>query len=268
MSVDRHMTASRGAARRADIPSRVPIVDRLKRLLVQGLVLAGLAAVLVGASYSGLYLTELRVERIAITGSAPNVDVAAVEEVVAPHMKSGFLTVDLEDIRAELDAMPWVYASTVRRRWPDTVAIHIEEQRPIARWGVQGFLNHEGEFFPGDTGGPWAGLPVLEGPDGTETTMMRQYQTLEALLSDTELQVVWLFQDGVGQINAELGNGIFLALGNDQQVERVRRFVTLYEEHLSGLPVARVDLRYENGAAVKLLDERLAMTEAGKEEAY
>ena len=98
--------------------------------------------------------------------------------------------------------MPWVYAASVRRRWPDALVVNIEEQRPVARWGLDGFLNHEGEYFPGDFSDRWADLARLEGPEGSEVAMTRRYQNLESLLAPTGLQVVALHEDVLGQVTA------------------------------------------------------------------
>lgn len=242
--------------------------SRLTGWLMSGFVIVGVLAVLVGAARGGLYLLDLKVERIAITGSARNVSTEEIAALVAPRLAGGFLSADLIGIRDTLEAMSWVYRANVRRRWPDEVSIHIVEERPIARWGTDGFLNHEGEYFPGEMSGQWQSLPRLEGPEGSEAPMMRRYQNLEALLAETGLEVVWLSQDPVGQISAELDNGALLVLGNDHYVERVRRFVTLYQMHLASESVVRIDLRYEHGAAVQLMPSQLAMTESIREETH
>lgn len=253
-------TERQGAKRRVESTvAKVSIWTRLQRWLLQGVVAMGVLAVMAGAVQGGLYLMDLQVERIAISGTVDNVTVEEIQALVAPRLNVGFLAADLDGIRERLEAMPWVYRANVRRRWPDAVVIQIEEQRPIARWGIAGFLNHEGEYFPGDMNERWQGLARLEGPDGAEAAMMQDYQNLEALLAGTGLQVVWLGQDEVGQVSAELDNGTLLALGSDHLVKRVRRFVELYRGHLSEQPVVRVDLRYEHGAAVQMLEPQFAL---------
>ena len=65
-------------------------------------------------------------------------------------------------------------------------------------------------------------------------------------------QVLVLEQDLRGQLVAELEGGIQLLLGNAEFVERVQRFVALYQRELGQRAdeVVRVDLRYGSGAAV------------------
>jgi len=258
------------ASRRPQAPVKVSIWYRLKRGLLQGTVLLGVLAVLAGAAQGGLYLMQLQVERIAITGTAAQVAVEDIQALVGPQLEIGFLAADLDDIREQLEAMPWVYDANVRRRWPDAVVIQIEEQRPIARWGSDGFLNHEGEYFPGAMDSRWEHLARLEGPAGSEAAMMQRYKNLEALLSESGLEVVWLGEDEVGQVSAELDSGILLSLGSQHFVQRVRRFVRLSQDFLQDQQVLSVDLRYEHGAAVRLLTEQFAlntpMTSQSKED--
>ena len=257
--------ARQSASRRQDTPEQVSLAQRLKRGFLQSVVMLGVAAVLTGAARGGLYLMELEVERIANSGTVANVAVEDIQALVAPQLAAGFLAADLDDIRSQLEAMPWVYTANVRRRWPDAVVIQIEEQRPIARWGIEGFLNHEGDYFLGAMDERWQNLARLEGPEGSEAAMMQRYKNLEVLLSGSGLEVVWLGEDDVGQVSAELDNGTLLALGSQQFVQRVRRFVRLYQERLQEQNVVRVDLRYQYGAAVQLLDNQFALNRPANE---
>ncbi len=227
--------------------------QRVQRLLLKVAVACGCLAALFGTFVMGSHLIDLRVEQLVLEGAVEHVAVTELEAQLAPTLQASFLTLDLDDVREQLERMPWVYRAGVRRRWPNTVVIEIEEQRPIARWGLDGFLNHEGEYFPGAFADRWSELARLEGPAGSERNMTRRYQSLEALLEPTGLQVVALHEDSLGQVGAELHNGVLLQLGADNHRERIGRFVTLWREQLTEQPVMRVDMRYEHGAAVALL---------------
>jgi len=242
------------------------LLGRLRRWCVQAVVVAGVVVVLVGATHGTVYLWGLQVERIALTGAVRQVSEQTVSEQVAAYVESGFLAADLEAIRAQLETLPWVYTANVRRRWPDTLSIHIVEQRPIARWGEQGFLNHEGQFFAAAPTTAWSHLPLLEGGEGAQQRLVDGYQTIEALLAQTGLGVVWLAEDAIGQLSVELDNGTFLALGNDHLVTRMQRFVALHRQSLSGQHIARIDLRYRYGAAVVMAEPQLANYQLTQEE--
>lgn len=251
---------TRGAQRKVTSEPTHTKVDTVKDWLARGFVsLSVLFVAFIGVK-AGLYLTSLEVKRIEVKGNLENVSVAAVESRVGPEVGNGFLAADLDEIRAQLEEMPWVYQVNIRRRWPDTLEITVQEQRPIARWNDAGFLNHEGELFESAVSPDWARLPALDGPQGTEQELMQRYLRIESLVNSSGFEVVRLSQDAIGQYTAEFDNGMQLVIGNDHFVSRIRRFLKLYHTELKSFEVARVDLRYEHGAAVEFATEHLAMS--------
>ena len=235
--------------------------QQAQRISLQISVIAGFIAVVGVSAYGAKHLYTLPIEQLVISGTTDHVPTDLIETLVAPTLAGGFFAADLDAIRDDLERIPWVYRATVRRQWPDTVVVTVEEQRPIARWGSQGFLNHEGAYFAGDQSAMFDPLPQLSGPDSSAGDMMRHYQQVEGLLQDTGLQVVSLEQDEIGQIELVLDNGIGIAFGADHFLNRVQRFIVLWERHLNGEQVARIDMRYSNGAAVTFRHQaQLALT--------
>jgi len=121
-------------------------------------------------------------------------------------------------------------------------------------WGVDGFLNHEGEVFQsiGETKS-WKGLPLLLGPEGTAGNLVGIYQQMIEILGPNELIVEELSIDDRGQVEARLRGDMVLVLGGQAFVEeRLRRFVAVYRAELAAQKdtIASVDLRYQNGLAV------------------
>ena len=169
----------------------------------------------------------------------------------------GLSATDLTDLRHELESLPWVYRVNTRRRWPAEIEVTLTEQRPLARWGEGGYLNHEGEFAA--TPDPlYQDLPLLIGPDGAEASLMRRYQTLAGLLEPTGLQISELSLDPLGQVAVRFDSGLSL-YGNERYFPPRSGFKRLWEEELPAQAVAKVDLRYEYGAAVTFSDAELAM---------
>ena len=208
------------------------------------------------------YLMGLEVERIAVNGVLNHISAEEIEAQVADALTVGFLFADLERVRRRLEAMPWVHLAQVRRHWPNTIGIHITEQQPIARWGRTGFLNHEGEYFPVEAIDPaYADLPVLDGPEGGAVTLMQRYLRLESVLTSLNIEIRRLSQDSLGQLTVAFDGGTTLMLGNREFAPRLSRFATLWEQELQSSSVARIDMRYEHGAAVQAWDTQLSMTQ-------
>ena len=216
------------------------------------LILCGAAVVLAAGVKGVLVVQSLPVQRISVSGELEHTQAQAVQDMVEPELAGGFLNADLQQIRRQLESLPWIYEAGVRRRWPASLEIHVVEETPIARWGESGFLNHQGGIFHSARSAGWDELPLLTGPPGSAPALMTKYQRLLGFLSPLNLSVVQLSVDGRGQVGAVLANGVQLNLGAADFLARMRRFVTLYERELVGREgeIERVDLRYASGVAV------------------
>ena len=67
--------------------------------------------------------------------------------VVGERVGGNFFALDLQEIRAAFEAVPWVRRATVRRVWPDSLHVTLEEHRAFAIWNHDGLLNTHGESF-------------------------------------------------------------------------------------------------------------------------
>jgi len=230
------------------------------------LILTGAVVVIAAAVEAYLTLESIPVQRITVTGELEHTRYEAVQEMVEPALAGGFLNADLQRIRDQLEALPWIYQASVRRRWPNALEIHVEEQLPIARWGDAGFLNHEGQVFHSDSAERWQSLPLLRGPEGSASTLVATYQRLLDLLRPVGLTISQLAMDERGQVEATLDRDVQLMLGGEEFLERVQRFVALYQAELAArfADVERVDLRYASGAAVAFRPEEQVAGVAGK----
>ena len=241
---------SQGATR--NVSAVQPRARKSSAWFNRALILAGAAVVVIAATQAYLTLQRIPVQRISVTGELEHTQTAVVQDMVQPALAGGFLKADLQHIRQQLEGLPWIYQATVRRRWPNALEIHVVEQLPIARWGEDGFLNHEGQMFRSGKAGQWQTLPLLQGPAGTAQALMANYQRLVELLAPLGLSVAQLAVDERGEIEAVLGGGIKLVVGSGDFLERIQRFVAIYRKELAPRAddVERVDLRYESGIAV------------------
>ena len=226
--------------------------------LNRALILLGIVAVLTLSVKGYIALNAIPVEHIIVSGKLQHTKTEALEKMVRPALEGGFLNADLKRVSAQLQSLPWVYEVSVRRRWPNALELQVVEQLPIARWGKDGFLNHEGVVFQSiDDDRQWSSLPLLHGPKGTAKRLMNIYQQFVEILSPHELLVEELAIDDRGQVEAKLKGDTHLLLGSEGYVEeRLRRFVVIYRTELVAQreSLASVDLRYPNGLAVGFRD--------------
>lgn len=175
-----------------------------------------------------------------------------VRLLLARYTDSGFLGVDVQDLRDELEQNPWIAHATVRRVWPDVLAIRITEEQPIARWGEQALLNENGEVFAPPMRGTEAGLPLLSGPEGTEDMVLAKFEQYRDWLADAGLELTGLTVNARGSWEAMLAGDMALKIGREDVEPRLQRFVSLYrgvlKEQLADAQT--IDLRYSNGISV------------------
>ena len=63
--------------------------------------------------------------------------------------------------------MPWVRHASVRRVWPNALAVTLEEYKPLGTWGSDQLVSVDGELFTANQGELEEDLPAFDGPDGT-----------------------------------------------------------------------------------------------------
>lgn len=189
---------------------------------------------------------------VQVKGDFRHLDKQKLQDAVAIHVAGGFFTVDVAAIRAAAEQLPWVYKATVRRVWPATLRINIEEQQAIARWGEQGYLNSNGEpFFPDALVGS-LDLPELAGPEGHELNVLESFQRVNKTLAPLQIAVMRMELDSRRAWHLQVGDGVMLELGRTDTRERLQRFISAYPMLFAGRiqDLKRVDLRYSNGFSV------------------
>lgn len=199
------------------------------------------------------YVGSVPVSRVAVTGTLQHVDRDLLVQRVRTHLNgAGFMTVDLDAIRADIVQLPWVAGVSIQRRWPDQLVIEVTEQEAIARWGKDGLLNRRGEVFRPQPLGDVAQLPVLYGPDNLSGEVVERYAQLRDLLSEQKLMLSDLGSDERGSWSATLQDGVVLRLGTGDILKKMRSFSRVYRAELSAQMerIAYIDLRYSNGLAV------------------
>lgn len=192
------------------------------------------------------------IAKISVEGDLSYISQQAVQQRIAPFVTASFFSVDLLGMRRELESMPWIASAEVRRVWPDQVLVRLEEQLPIARWGDEALLNNQGEAFAPKELAHYEQLPQLYGPTRAQQRVMQQYQVLSQMLRPLGFSITRLELRERGSWFLSTGQGIELLLGRDHLVEKMRRFIAIYDKALKeqNANIARIDLRYANGLAV------------------
>ncbi len=132
--------------RKSQWKGRLKQVERI--LLSTAIVLAGLAGVY--GLYRLVFLGEaFAVDRIMVEGVWSHLSAEAVATRTGVHQGDNLFFIDVTDVHDRLRSDPWVRASAVRRRLPDTLWVYVEEYRPAAIIAGQGFfyVDDRGDIF-------------------------------------------------------------------------------------------------------------------------
>jgi cell division protein FtsQ len=235
----------------------VPLLRRVRPALGVGLRLAagmGMAGLLVLTA--GLLArmdldTLLRIERLQLTGDVRHLRSEEVEAILSGHAR-GFFVLDLDVLRRELEALPWVKTAQLRKRWPDTLEVTVAEPVPVARWGEDLLVDRHGELFGPVDLDAWAFLPALEGESGRQVKLMHRYLEASARLADVGLGVSGVRETPRHAWSIRLDEGGEILMGRDGDIARLDQLLSLMPvlRETNPEPLARVDLRYARGAAV------------------
>lgn len=229
----------------------------LASLLVLGLAAAGYhqlrdfkpRILVAGISHAlGLRVAEITIEGRGRT--APD-DLAAA---LAVYRGSPALLIDLEAMRARIEALPWVRSAAVARRFPDRIHVEVEERHAVARWaggGVMHLIDADGTpFAPRDTG-DFADLPLIEGQGARAAAA-----SLAAMLAETPslaARVESARRMGDRRWDIRFDGGLVLRLPDRGADDAWRRFATMFaERNLLAGDVLAVDLRFPDRVVLRM----------------
>ena len=220
--------------------------SRVLSVLIALILVAGLIAV---APWLMSWLNR-PIVRVEVHSRFEHLSQEEVESVLYPFLQSRFFSLQLSEMQQALLTTPWVKTASVRRQWPDTVQVSLQEYQPIARWGSSHLISNEGKvFLPESVAG--FSLPQLVGPDDSAELVMQQYLAISQLLRPVGLRPESVIRSDSGSWRFTVAH-VEVYLGRDRLMERLQRFVRLYHAELESRwqQVQRVDLRYLNGASV------------------
>jgi cell division protein FtsQ len=241
-------SARRPAKRPDAVASNTPKI----RYVLVGL---GMAAVIVGAVWWLMTLPLLELKDVEVkskAGELKHVTQAELRSVVKRSVKGNLLTADLETIQRAFEQLPWVRSVSLRRQWPGALEAELEEHVAFARWKSGGMVNSAGEHFNAPQQN---NLPVLSGPEGSETEVTQQYRAFGDMLQSTGRTPVEVSLSARRAWQIKLDDGAVIELGRSDVEKRLARFVSVYGKTAGQQSVHAkyVDLRYSNGIAMKLI---------------
>lgn len=199
---------------------------------------------------------------VVLLSPPAQVTTAQLEYVARAAIRGNFFTVDLEQIRADFEKLPWVRRAEVRRRWPDVLELRLQEHQAVAYWttsetGDTRLVNRQGEVFVAASN---ADMPSFSGPQGSAPYLLARHEEFSRVLAPLGRKPVGVVLSAREAWHLRLDNDMVIVLGREQEraslLRRLERFVAAWPqaEEGIGVQVAVADLRYPNGFALTPAD--------------
>jgi cell division protein FtsQ len=178
------------------------------------------------------------------------------QELVAQHLSPTFLELDMAGLKKALETNPWIDKVIIARTWPDRLLVRIYEQKPIARWGAEGFINLRGEIVRVSDAAQLTHLPVIDCEERYAAEVMQQYQVIKNIVASNGFTPVRLSLDKTLSWTLEFTPALAIRLGREKTLEKLQNIAKILRTELSRevARMSQIDMRYDNGFAVTWKD--------------
>jgi cell division protein FtsQ len=217
-----------------------------------------LVVVIAAVAYLGMKLLsqEFHVREVLVSGNY-HLDRDDIVEAAGIRRGDSLFDVSLDLTEKRLRKNPWIKTTALRKQYPGTVVIRIDEAVPKALLSVNKklyLLAEDGNILERIRGEVTPFLPVIKdiGPKNrkgiAEAVRLIDSLSKKNILSDRESIEIGMASYGL-TMNID---GEFIKVGYGNYSEKLERWVELEPEiRKKGVPVKYVDLRFKDSVIVK-----------------
>jgi cell division protein FtsQ len=190
---------------------------------------------------------------VKIFATYEHVERPQLQKIISPYLNKDFFHLNVFSIKHNLLEIPWIYDVSIKKRWPDTIVIHIVEQTAAMQWGENSLINSYGKIFTPPRRSFPSKLPHLMGPEYRALEIFRTCQQIIALLDPLDLAVEKLILTPHHHWELLLSSDTIIYLKEQQPIKQIELLTSLYRRITANHenPPKIIDLRYSNGLAVK-----------------
>jgi cell division protein FtsQ len=223
--------------------------------IAHALYLFSLGVILYGVSYYIVHRSDLfPMAHVRLSAPPENVGGDEVLQVIRREVRGNFFTVDIENLKRALEQVSWVRKVNIRREFPDSLVLELEEHHALAHWNHNSLVSQLGEVFSANSE---QSLPDFVAPNEMSHEVALEYALMNQQVAALNLHVTQLAVSSRHAWQLNLSNEMVLELGREDVQHRLTRFIALYPYSLAAMQaesstrMINVDLRYPNGFAVK-----------------
>lgn len=190
------------------------------------------------------------IQWVVINGPGERVSDDQVRGRLLDQLDGGFFALDMARLTASVTELNWVASAELRREWPDTLHVTIQEHRPVAYWGDDQLLSDRGQLFADMGSTRIQGLPSLYGPDEQRELVIKNWLDWRQAAAVRGLRLTELRLSARGSWQVRYAGGLQVELGREHQQQRMTRMLKVLPQlNLNNQP-AVLDMRYSNGLAL------------------
>ena len=210
-----------------------------------------------------------------VNNDNPNIDKKEVQQAIKSTLNGTTLSTDLKKMVEPILDNPWIEQVVIRRVWPNTIVLRVQEHRLIALWNNKFLISEFGEV---------TNIPVsdykevekksgcylmkIEGPKDFLSKIVARAEKTNNLLTNINKKLLHLRLTEQFSWEAKTTEGMTLRFGGDDlqgsMYYRLENFTKSYPnlanklaEKGIGLPeIHYVDLRYAKGFAIRTKNKK------------
>lgn len=181
-----------------------------------------------------------------------------LNEIAGSQMRKSLLTISCTEISRHMLRSPWIKTASVRKEFPWTLSITIQEAEPFALLDMHGHLfliDERGKFLEElkDDAVPF--LPIIVSDPYREKECFAEALHLVRVLNEKGLAAgrdhIEVIAHKPHELSVEM-NDVTVRIGAGDYAEKLERFIHLESDLQSrNIPVDYIDLRFDDKAIVK-----------------
>ncbi|MGX7873524.1 cell division protein FtsQ/DivIB [Mesorhizobium sp. ORM6] len=211
--------------------------------------------------------TGFAVDQVKVVGNHQTSEIDILDRLELDGWTS-LIGFDAEAARARISSLPWIEVAAVRKVYPHTLEVRVEEREAFALWqqgNALSVIEKDGAVIAPFSGGKQVLLPLLIGADAPAKAP--DFLAKVERYPDLASRIKGYIRVGERRWDLKLDNGITVKLPEDDEDQALAELVKMdHEKGLLSRDIAAVDMRLTDRLVVQLTPEAATQREAALNE--